>query len=205
MHLDADYFDALGPNPRTVRMAAFEKGVALRTIKVDTVAGENREASFLAVNPFGTTPALRLPTGEVIADSLAICEYLEDVAPSVSLLGATAETRAITRTWLRRVECEVVVPTTLGFRALAGRAMFEPRGPVLPMDAVAATSAIAATALDAIERELCADYLAGDRFSLADIRLFVFAAFGVRHGLINLPGELQSWFERISLRPSTKA
>lgn len=205
LQLDADYFDARGPNPRSVRMAAAEKGVTLRTTKIDVIAGENRAAAFLALNPFGTAPVLKLPSGAVIADSLAICEYLEEVAPQTSLLGSTPEQRGIARTWLRRIECDLVVPVTLGFRASPGREIFSARGPVLPFEAAGATSEIAARTLKLIDQEMRDEFLAGERLTLADIRLFCFLDFGARFGLVTWTGRLANWFERIARRPSAHA
>jgi len=78
--------------------------LALKGLKVDHVAhhlvrGEQGDAAYLAINPQGLVPALELDDGSVVTQSLAILEYLEEIAPSPSLLpdgaGGRARCRAI--------------------------------------------------------------------------------------------------------------
>jgi len=205
MRLDAEYFDARGPNPRTVRAAAAEKGIELHTTSVDVIGGENRQPEYLAINPFGGAPALRLSSGEVIADSLAICEYFEEIAPRPALLGTTSIERGIVRTWLRRIECEFTAPVTLGFRADAGRDLFAARTPVLNREASCGAFEIAQHALDAIERHMAGPFIAGDTVSLADIRLNALLDFAVRFGVRAPQGALAPWRLRMGRRQSSRA
>lgn len=201
-------YDSIGPNPRVVRMFAAEKGVELPSQSIDIVAGENRDADYLAVNPAGTTPALRLDDGPVISETVAICEYLDEAGGGSSLIGTDKVMRAITRMWVRRVDLLVAAPMTLGFRAAEGRAMFEPRMKVASAAAAADLKAIAAEGLVWIERQLGADsWLCGDRFSLADIVLFSFIEFGSQVGQPLPAGcdNLRGWLERTAARPSAAA
>jgi len=68
-----------------------ERGIELPKVEVDIRAGENRREPYLAKNPSGQCPALQLDDGRVISEITAICEYLDEVSPGPSLIGATAE------------------------------------------------------------------------------------------------------------------
>ncbi|MDX1648679.1 MAG: glutathione S-transferase N-terminal domain-containing protein, partial [Myxococcota bacterium] len=71
------FYDSLGPNPRLVRMFFHEKGIGIpERVQIDIMKGENREAPYLRKNPTGQMPALELEDGTVIAETVAICEYL---------------------------------------------------------------------------------------------------------------------------------
>lgn len=70
-------FDALSPAPRTLRMFLLEKNLQIPSVQVDVFAGENRQAPYLQRNPAGQTPALQLDDGQVLAESVAIMEYVE--------------------------------------------------------------------------------------------------------------------------------
>ena len=80
-------YQSVGPNPRVAIMYAAEKGIALPRAFVDIIEGENRRDEYLAKNPAGGTPCLELDDGSVIAESIAICEYLEELHPSPPLVG----------------------------------------------------------------------------------------------------------------------
>ena len=139
---------------------------------------------------------------------LASCEYLEEIQPEPSLIGATPGARAMVRAWTRRIDLGFVLPLTLAFRASGGRAMFEPRMVVAAEAAAPDLTVMALVAIDQVERE-CAGrpFVAGEAFSLADILLFCFADFGRQVGTDVLVGRpwLSIWFERVAARPSASA
>ena len=128
-------YNSIGPNPRLVKMFAAEKGIKLDLVEVDIIAGENRQPAWQAINPTGTTPVLELDSGVRIAETAAICEYLEDRFPDPALIGATPEARAVTRMWWRRTDLIVVQPMTTGFRGAEGLPLFQGRVRCLPQAA----------------------------------------------------------------------
>ena len=170
-------YTSIGPNPRVVKMFMAEKGIDLDRIDVDLRAGENRKAPYLAVNPAGQTPALELDDGAHITEITAICEYLEEHTPNPPLIGTTAEERANTRMWTRRVDRKVAEPMANGFRFGEGLAMFESRLRCLP-EASAGLKAVAQDGIAWIEENFQGPWVAGGRFTLADILLFSFMDFG---------------------------
>lgn len=196
---------SIGPNPRVAMMFIAEKNIALPRQVIDIVAGQNRQGEYLAKNPAGGTPALELDNGTWLPDSVAICEYLEELHPQPPLIGANPQERGQTRAILRQIDHGVVVPLTSGFRSSEGLAMFRDRMLVRP-DAADALKAYAQEGLATIERRLAAGgpYLCGARFSLADIVLFCFVDFGTLVGqpLDHAFTHLKSWLLRVGERPS---
>ncbi len=175
-------YSSIGPNPRLVRMFAAEKGIQLATVEVDIIGGENRQAGFLALNPSGTTPVLELGDGQVISETTAICEYLEEVFPSPPLIGTTALQRAQTRMWWRRVDQAVVQPMTAGFRAAEGFELFKNRVRCYPQSADQLKLA-AGEGLCWLDMQLGAQtFVCGERLTVVDLLLFCFLEFGAQVG-----------------------
>ncbi|MBI1405664.1 MAG: glutathione S-transferase [Caulobacter sp.] len=202
-------YNSIGPNPHMVRMFAAEKGLSLPKVEVDLMAGENRGEPYTgAVNPAGQTPALVLEDGRVITEITVICEYLEEKHPSPALIGSTPEERAETRMWTRRIDLNICEPMANGFRAAEGRAIFESRMKLVGAEGSKDLKAIARDRilwLNGLMGER--KFICGDRFSLADILLFAFIAFGAQVGQ-PIPDEaawVKAWFERVKARPSAAA
>ena len=80
-----------------VRIALALKGLDYQALPVNLLKGEHRADDYLAVNPQGRVPALRTDSGEVLVQSPAIIEYLEEVYPQPALLPAAPEARAKVR------------------------------------------------------------------------------------------------------------
>ncbi|MGZ3376592.1 MAG: glutathione S-transferase family protein [Phenylobacterium sp.] len=200
-------YTSVGPNPRVVKMFLAEKGLDLELVKVDLRGGENRQAPYnVTVNPAGQTPALALDDGSTLTEITAICEYLEEVQPSPPLIGTTAEERAATRMWTRRVDLKVCEPMANGFRFAEGLPLFESRMRCVP-EAAPGLKAIARDGEEWLEGQLKGPWIAGERFTLADIMLFAFIDFGGQVGQPLDPafGKLTAWFERVKGRPSAAA
>lgn len=197
-------YQSVGPNPRVVTMYLAEKGVALKRVFVDIIAGENRQPGYLAKNRAGGVPGLELDDGSVLAESLAICEYLEELHPEPPLLGTSAEERAQTRSALRTIDQAVVVPMTNGFRSAEGLPMFESRMLCVPV-AADGNKAYARDGLAAINALLAGkSWVCGERFTLADILLYAFVDFGGQVGQPIPDGldHLKAWSARVAARPS---
>ena len=200
-------YQSLGPNPRVVLMYLAETGVEVDRQFVDIMAAENRQPDFCAKSPLGHTPLLELDDGACIAESIAICEYLDETLGGHALLGATAEQRGRTRMLVRMIDQLVVVPMTAGFRGAEGLPMFQSRLLCLP-DAAADLKRLAADGLAQIDRLLgLGPWVAGDRFSLADILLYSFVEFGAAVGQPLDPAltNLAAWQGRVAARSSAVA
>ena len=88
------YHLPLSPFARKVRLALAEKRIPFE-LRVERVW--DRRPEFLDMNPACTVPVLQEPTGLAIADSYAICEYLDEAYPDGGLLGRTLAERAEVR------------------------------------------------------------------------------------------------------------
>ena len=202
------FYDSLGPNPKLVRMFAAEKGFALPPIeKVDIMAGANRQEPYLRKNPSGQMPSLELDDGRVIAETIAICEYIEEAKPKPALIGENAADRAETRMWTRRVEWKIVQPLADGFRFAEGLPLFKSRIRTIP-EAADGLKAVARDGLAWLDAQMAGrDTVVPGRLTLADIVLFAFVEFGssVGQGLDPALENLGGWFEKMKARPSAKA
>lgn len=90
-----------------VRTALNLKGVAFETVPVDLVAGDQRDAAFLGINPSGGVPALQLDDGTILTQSMAILEWLEDTYPAPAMLPADPVAAAQVRAAAMVVACDI--------------------------------------------------------------------------------------------------
>lgn len=200
-------YNSTGPNPHVVRMFMAELGITIPLEEVDLMAGDNRRGEYLEINPAGQLPALILDDGSIIAEITAICEYLDETHPGETLIGDTPEERAQTRRWTRWVDLNVCEPLANGFRFAEGLPLFEPRMRCLP-EAAAGLKACAQDKLEWLDDQLSErDYVAGDAFTLADILLYCFLAFGEAVGQpLNRDLEhLSAWYDEVVARDSASA
>src|SRR6476646_4043031 len=101
-----------GTNTRRVRIFLAEKGVELPIGEVDMMKGENKSPDYLSKNPMGTMPLLELDDGTQLAESVAICRYVEELHPDPPLFGTTPIERALIEMWNRRMCCGLAHPLT---------------------------------------------------------------------------------------------
>jgi maleylacetoacetate isomerase len=89
-----------------VRIALNLKGVTHEAVPVDLRPGAHRQPGYLACNPQGLVPALE-DGGAVIAQSLAIIEYLEETRPPPPLLPRSPLERARVRSLALAIACDI--------------------------------------------------------------------------------------------------
>lgn len=90
-----------------VRIALNLKQIECEMQAVNLVAGEQREAGYLEKNPQGLVPALVLDNGEVITQSTAILEWLEECYPGVPLFPKDRLERARCRSLCNLIACDI--------------------------------------------------------------------------------------------------
>lgn len=202
------FYTSVGPNPRVVKLFMAEKGITLPEVEIDLRGGENRRPPYSTeINPAGQTPALALDGGSVLTEVTVICEYLDEKFPGGNLIGSTAEERAATRMWVRRVDLKICEPLANGFRFAEGLPLFESRMRCLP-DAAPGLKAIAQDGLEWLDAQLGdKPFIAGDRLTLADILLFAMLEFGIAVGQPLNPANanINRWIEAMRARPSATA
>jgi len=91
-----------------VRIALAVKGLTYESVPRHLLrdGGQHRQADYLATNPQGLIPALE-HDGHVVTQSLAICEYLDEVFPQPPLLPADPRGRAAVRAMALAIACDI--------------------------------------------------------------------------------------------------
>jgi len=90
-----------------VRIALKLKSLEVATVAVHLRQGEQRQPEFLKLNSQGFVPALRLDDDQVLTQSIAIIEYLEEMYPRPPLLPAPPAARARVRALCQLIACDV--------------------------------------------------------------------------------------------------
>lgn len=111
------YDGGRSPNPRRVRIFFAEKGVPLpELVPVDIAGKEHRTEEFARMNPWQRLPVLELDDGTALAETMAICRYLEALYPEPSLFGREAKDQAMIEMWNRRIELGLFASVSAVFR-----------------------------------------------------------------------------------------
>jgi maleylacetoacetate isomerase len=92
-----------------VRIALNLKGLPYETVPIHLVkgGGQNKSPEYRAINPQMRVPALTLPDGDVLVQSLAIIEYLDETHPRPPLLLTGAVARAKVRALAQLIACDI--------------------------------------------------------------------------------------------------
>jgi glutathione S-transferase len=176
------YDCATAPSPRRARILLAEKGVAHETIPVDLRSREQLSEAYRKVNPQCTVPALRTEEGLVLTDNAAITAYLEARFPDPPLLGTTPQEKAEIASWNWRVEFEGLMAIAEAMRnsspAMANRALPGPVDyPQIPELAQRGLARLQQFFVTLNDRLAGRDFIAADRFSIADITAVVAVDF----------------------------
>lgn len=203
------YDCATAPSPRRARILLAEKGIAHETVQVDLVRGEQLGAAYREINPQCTVPALRTEEDGLLTDNAAIAAWLEARYPEPPLMGRTPGEKAEIASWNWRVEFEglLAIAETLrnGSPAMADRAL---PGPVnyaqIPELAQRGLARVQHFFETLNERLAGREFIATDRFSIADITAVVAVDFArvVRVKPGEQHPELLRWRAAMAQRPS---
>ena len=199
------YNSPTAPNPRRVRVFLAEKGVQVPYEDVDIGKAVNRQPEFRKKNPMAGVPVLELDDGTCIAESVAICRYFEELHPEPNLFGVSAKERAEVDMWNRRMEFNLLQPIADSFRQ---RHEFF-KGRIRQVPEYADIQRLnAEDSLKWLDGELAnRKFIAGDRFTIADITAMIAVDFGrvSKIGIKPDQKNLARWHAEVSARPSAKA
>jgi glutathione S-transferase len=221
-------------NSLTPLLCLIEKGLAFEDRFLASRFWDHHTPEFRAINPQGTVPVL-VHDGRVVTESTVINEYLEDLFPEVRLRPANPWMRAQMRIWTKYVD-EYFCPalTVIGahrataFASSIDKDEMEDHLARMPNPEIRRKWAIVSSggypaeqrddarrrlehAVARIEAQLShgADWILGDAFSLADIKIF-----SIARGVSRIEPEicnagvtplLAAWLGRMEIRPAVKA
>jgi glutathione S-transferase len=158
------------PNPRKVRIFLAEKGVEYELVQVDMAKREHKSPDFLKMNPSGKVPVLELDDGRYLSESIAICRYLEGVYPQPNLFGV--DPFEMGHIEMRNRQMETELWSQIGVSWVNGPVMAKIGTYTQILEAKTASDANVKNYYERLDRELAAsDYIAGSRFTIADITL----------------------------------
>lgn len=207
------YESASSPNSRRVRIFLAEKGICVTRVSVDLGAKEQFSEAYARINPRRVVPTLVLDDGTAIGEVPAIMRYLEETHPNTPLLGSSANEKALVTMWERRMELEgfaAVMETVrnnaagLKDRAIAGPHAYEQ----IPALVERGGQRIADFYADLEVRLGGEPFVAGERFSAADITAVVAIDFATRALSLPVPETnvaTQRWYAAVTARPSFAA
>jgi glutathione S-transferase len=191
-----------GVNPRRVIIYLAEKGIDVPRIEINTVARDQKQPAFLALNPAGKIPVLELDDGRALSESAAIVEYLEEIHPEPPMIGTDPVRRAKVRA-LERISADLIARSQIWMMHYCS--YFAERVDQKPAVA-AAMKPLVVELLNELEAHIGdAPFLAGEHVTIADCTLFaLFQACRARLGVpigADQP-RLDAWYARFAERPS---
>ena len=202
------YITPRAPNPKRVCMFLAEKQIGdVALVAVDLNAQEHLTPDFLRRNPLARVPVLELDDGRFLSESRAICTWLESRFPEPNLMGRDGEERAFLEMIDRLAEWHILLPTGQWIRhmhpGLAG--LEKPQFPAYGERQEAARG----PGLAWLEQRLGeGPWVAGERFSIADITAFCAIEFArlmkFKPGEAGYPN-IQRWRDQLAQRPSASA
>ena len=173
-----------------VRWMLEEVGAPYEQVLLD-YASTMKGADYLAINPMGKVPAIK-HRDKIVTECAAICAYLADAFPEAGLAPPLAD-RADYYRWMffaaGPVE-QAITNRSLGFEVPADKAMMAGYG---SYDAM----------VDVLEKAAGAhDYIAGNRFTAADVYVGSQVLWGLEFGTLPKRAGFEAYATRLSARPA---
>ena len=197
------YSSKFAPNPRKVLIYLKEKNISdIEIIDLDLGKLEHKTPEYRAIAPNSRVPALKLDDGTVILETTAMCRYLECLYPEPNMFGESPIEIASIEMWYSRVSFELMVPLMHGFRHTHPH--------MSAMENQNEEYGLAQRKLGIKELEnydtiiQSREFIAGDRFTYADLQMVTSLQFLVRLNKLNIEdyGNLNEYIIQVSSRPS---
>ena len=198
------YSSKLAPSPLKVLIFLKEKGILdqVKIIDLDLGKLEHKTPEYKAIAPNSRVPALKLDDNTIILETTAICRYLESLYPEPNLFGDSPIEIASIEMWYSRVTYELMVPLMHGFRHTHPHmSQMEDQNQEYGL----AQRELAVKALGIYDNIIASrEYIAGERFTYADIQIVTSLQFLVRLNRLNIEDyeNLNDYINQVSSRPS---
>ena len=172
------YHSPTAPNPDRVIYFLRAKGKldAVELEEISIMKQEHKQPGYREVSPYSQVPALILDDGTNITESRAICTYFEGIFPEPNLMGTDPKEKALIEMWDRRVEMMFFIQFAGWFRN-AHPAMAPLEVPQSAEAAAKSEKAARKMAERFNEHLASAAFVAADRFTIADITLYITCGF----------------------------
>ena len=197
------YSSKLAPSPLKVLIFLSEKKIKdVEIINLNLGELEHKKPEYMAIAPNSRVPALELDDGSIILETTAICRYLESIYPEPNMFGENPMEIALIEMWYSRVTYELATPLAHGFRHTHPH-MSE----MVDQNQEFGLSQrnIGVKALNNFNDIIASkEFIAGDKFSYADIQMAVNLNFLVRLNRLDLMDykNLNDYVIKIFARPS---
>ena len=198
------YSSKLAPSPLKVLIFLKEKGILdqVKIIDLDLGKLEHKSPEYKAIAPNSKVPALKLDDDTIILETTAICRYLESLYPEPNLFGENPIEIASIEMWYSRLTYELVVPLMHGFRHTHPHmSQMENQNQEYGI----AQRELAVKSLDVYNDIIASrEYIAGERFTYADIQMVTSLQFLVRLNRLDLKDyeNLNDYIKQVSSRSS---
>ena len=198
------YSSKLAPSPLKVLIFLKEKDILdhVEVIDLDLGKLEHKTPEYKAIAPNSRVPALKLDDGTIILETTAICRYLESLYPEPNLFGENPIEIASIEMWYSRVTYELVVPLMHGFRHTHPHmSQMENQNQEYGL----AQRELAVKSLDVYDKIIASrEYIAGERFTYADIQMVTSLQFLVRLNRLDINDyeNLNDYINQVSSRSS---
>ena len=197
------YSSKLAPSPLQALIFLSEKNIKdVEIINLNLGELEHKSVKYKAIAPNSRVPALQLDDGTIILETTAICRYLESIYPEPNMFGNNAMEIAAIEMWYSRVTYELATPLAHGFRHTHPHmSKMEDQN----QDFGLSQRKLGIKALETFNEIISSkEFIAGDRFSYADIQLAVNLNFLVRLNRLELKDykNLNDYVTQVFARPS---
>ena len=198
------YSSKLAPSPLKVLIFLKEKGILAQVEVIDLDLGklEHKTPEYKAIAPNSRVPALKLDDDTIILETTAICRYLESLYPEPNLFGENPIEIASIEMWYSRVTYELVMPLMHGFRHTHPHmSQMENQNQEYGL----AQRELAVKSLDVYDKIIASrEYIAGERFTYADIQMVTSLQFLVRLNRLDINDyeNLNDYINQVSSRSS---
>ena len=198
------YSSKLAPSPLKVLIFLKEKGILDQVEIIDLDLGnlEHKTPEYKAIAPNSRVPALKLDDDTIILETTAICRYIESLYPEPNLFGENPIEIASIEMWYSRVTYELIVPLMHGFRHTHPHmSQMENQNQEYGL----AQRELAVKSLDVYDKIIASrEYIAGERFTYADIQMVTSLQFLVRLNRLDINDyvNLNDYINQVSSRSS---
>lgn len=149
---------------------------AVEIVEISIMKQEHKTDDYRALSPFAQVPVLVLDDGTKITESRAICTYFEGIFPEPNLMGSDPKEKAVIEMWDRRVEFMLMLQFATWFRN--SHEMMAPLEKPQSAEAAAKGERNAKAFAKRLDAHLADhEWVAADRFSIADITTFLTLGF----------------------------